>query len=243
MTVTADKPAPYAPASAIMNLVERHRGKGLPSPVDADVLARAGISDSLIPRTLQALQTLDLIDESGAPSEVLEGIRLAPEAEYQQRLAEWLNAVYADALAFVDPATDAETQIRDAFRSYKPVGQQSRMVSLFRGLFTAAGVMPERQRQATPRKPRTPGSPRAQAPKAAGATSSPQGERKPPPPPIYIPSGMPPALAGLMANLPMESGGWTSEERERFMSTFGAVLDFCFPITVKSGPTNTATDQ
>lgn len=55
MPVTVDQPAPYAPASAILDLIERHRNKGLPAMVDADALGRAGVSDSLIPRTLQAL--------------------------------------------------------------------------------------------------------------------------------------------------------------------------------------------
>src|SRR5690606_15755196 len=151
MPVTTDQPAPYDPATAILDLIERHRNRGLPPLVDADVLARAGISDSLIPRTLQALKTLDLLTDDGRPSEVFEGIRLAPSGEYQQRLAEWLNAAYADALTFIDPATDDEVAIRDAFRKYIPTGQQSRMVTLFIGLFTAAGVMPPRQKQAAPK--------------------------------------------------------------------------------------------
>ncbi len=60
MAVTQEKPAPYAPASAILDIVSRYRNRGLVFPVNADVLARVGISDSLIPRTLQALQVLDL---------------------------------------------------------------------------------------------------------------------------------------------------------------------------------------
>ena len=142
MAVTQGKPAPYAPASAILALIERHRNKGLPVPVNADVLGRASISKSLIPRTLQAMQTLDLIDEDGKPTPILEGLRLAPETEFLHRMTEWLNAAYSDALTFVDPATDDEGRIRDAFRSYNPVGQQSRMVALFTGLFKAAGGAP-----------------------------------------------------------------------------------------------------
>ena len=110
MPVTANAAGPYAPASVILGLVDRHRNKGLPTPVDAEVLARASVSESLTPRTLQALRTLDLIDESGKPTDVLEGLRLAPEAEYSQRLAEWLNVAYADVLSFVDPAIDDETR-------------------------------------------------------------------------------------------------------------------------------------
>ena len=111
MPVTQEGSAPYAPTTAIVGLIERHRQKGLPSPVTEGILQRAGISASLSSRTLQALVTLDLIDEQGRPTPTLEGIRLAPEPEYKQRLADWLRAAYADALSFIDPQQDDETKI------------------------------------------------------------------------------------------------------------------------------------
>jgi len=245
MPVTADQPAPYAPASAVLDLVTRHRNKGLQSPVDFDVLARSGISDSLIPRTLQALRILDLITEDGRPSDVLEGIRLAPENEYKQRLADWLTGAYADALAYVDPAVDDEVAIRDAFRKYVPTGQQSRMVTLFMGLFTAAGVMPERSKQDPPRKAGTVTPPKTRAaaaptparPHAVAPTRQPERNSSP------IMSNVPPALAGLLASLPPEGQGWTKERRNMFVSTFGAVVDFCIPIVTETANTNTATGE
>lgn len=230
MAVTPDRPGPYAPGSAVLSLIHKHRTRGLPSPIDASVLERAGVSPSLIPRTLQAIQTLDLIGEDGRPTEVLEGIRLAPEAEYQKRLADWLTDAYADALAFVDPATATETDIRDAFRKYVPTGQQDRMVSLFIALFTAAGVMPERQRQPAPRKPNAGGGMRlvksvlAKPPKPRQQHGG-GGEG------AHTPvTGLPPALAGLLQSLPATGQGWSQETRDKFYTTFGAVLDFCIPI-------------
>lgn len=234
MPVSIDHPVPYAPASAVLDLIERHRNKGLPPLVDADVLLRAGISDSLVPRTLQAMKSLDLLTDDGRPSEVFEGIRLAPTVEYQQRLTEWLSAAYADALSYVDPATDDEVAIRDAFRKYTPNGQQPRMVSLFMGLFTAAGVMPPRQKaSASPSSPRL----RQSAPKLFKASKG-----KLPLPPRYPPDissrqvqftpagNVPPALAGLLATLPIDNGIWTQERRNQFVATFSAVLDYTFKI-------------
>jgi hypothetical protein len=235
MAVTQDRPAPYAPASAILSLIEKYRNRGLPSPIDGGVLERAGVSPSLIPRTLQALQTFDLIGEDGRPTEVLEGIRLAPEAEYKKRLADWLTDVYADALAFIDPATATDTEIRDAFRKYVPVGQQDRMVSLFTGLFTAAGVMPPRESKPAPRKSGT---------QATRPTVTPMTRRKADPAVVrrhygggdsgsqqsQLPSGIPPALAGLLQSLPASGQGWPKERRDAFLATFGAVIDFCFPV-------------
>lgn len=225
MAVTQNSPAPYAPASAILSIIEKYRNRGLPSPIDAGVLERAGVSTSLVPRTLQALQALELISDDGRPTQVAEGIRVAPESEYKARLAAWLTDVYADALAFVDPATATETDIRDAFRKYTPHGQQDRMVSLFTGLFTAAGVMPERERRPVPRTKAVPPKqrltfttvkPRDRGQGGGGGSGH--------------TSGLPPALAGLLQSLPANGQDWTQEARDKFYTTFGAVLDFCIPI-------------
>ncbi|UPT61714.1 MAG: DUF5343 domain-containing protein [Hyphomonadaceae bacterium JAD_PAG50586_4] len=162
MAVTTTAPAPYAPPSAVLEVINRHRARGLPAPITQEVLGRAGISESLIPRTLQALQSLDLINENGMPSPTLEGLRLAPEHEFKARIAEWLNGAYADVLQFIDPATASDTDVRDAFRSYNPIGQQGRMVTLFQGLYAAAGIGSERQSAPRPAARTAPPKPRAQ---------------------------------------------------------------------------------
>ncbi|GJL89809.1 MAG: hypothetical protein DHS20C03_35180 [Minwuia thermotolerans] len=225
MPVTSDKPAPYAPASAIVSIIERHRNRGLPFPVDADTLARAGVSESLIPRTLQALQTLDLIANDGGPTEMLESIRLAPEAEYKKYMEDWLRVAYADALQFIDPATATETEVRDAFRSYKPTGQQNRMVTLFIGLFAAAGVAPEKP------KPVPQG---VRAKQAAAKSRSQSGRSKVQPQPDAQPrqfdNNLPPALTGLLASLPRSGEGWSQDRRNGFVTAFGYVLDYLYPI-------------
>jgi hypothetical protein len=223
MPVTAETAAPYAPASAVLEIVQRHRAKGLPPVVDSAVLERSGISHSLVPRTLQALETLDLIDGDGRPTRVFESIRLASESDYQARLAEWLNAAYADALAFIDPATATESQIRDAFRHYQPVGQQSRMVALFLRLYAAAGVSAGRERARRQRGEKS----------AAGAPAVKRGhaqqERQ------LVPEiNLPAPLGGLLTKLPREGDGWTRQQRDKFMTAFGATLDLCFPILAKA---------
>jgi len=230
MAVTPDQPAPYAPTSAVLDLIERHRNRGLPPVVDADVLLRAGISDSLVPRTLQALRALDLLTEEGRPSEVFEGLRLAPSSEYQARLTEWLNAAYADALTFIDPATDDEVAIRDAFRKYIPTGQQGRMVTLFMGLFTAAGVMPQRSKQAPGKKAPVNGTSRPVArPSSRPSKSAPPRASEPHHRPSQSGS-LPAALTGLLATLPSEGQSWTQAQRDKFVATFGVVLDYSFPV-------------
>jgi hypothetical protein len=227
MAVTADKPAPYAPAKTILDIVARHRDRGLPSPISPEVLGRAGIPESLLPRTIQALQTLDLITEAGLPTATFEGIRLAPEAEYKKRLEDWIKGAYADIFAFVDPAVDGETRIQDAFRSYQPAGQRMRMVTLFQGLCAAAGVLAEKEKSA--RAPAPSFSPGMRA--AAARVAKERFKGTPQRSPKGQATDLPAPLAGLLASLPPEGEGWTKEARERFLTTFTAVLDFCFPIT------------
>ncbi|HWY60426.1 MAG TPA: DUF5343 domain-containing protein [Rhizomicrobium sp.] len=232
MAVTAATSAPYAPPSAIMEVVNRFR-RGLPPPITAEVLGRAGISDSLIPRTLQALRVLDLITDDGAPTPVLEGLRRSPEPEFQKRLTEWLNTAYADVLAFIDPATADEGAISDAFRSYNPVGQQPRMVTLYIGLYTAAGVRKLEKGAEKSATPRTAAAkPRARAISAPAAkplswiaTAREKASAQ---------SGMPPALAGLMASLPPAGTGWTKETRDKFVALFGVTLDYSIPIITQA---------
>lgn len=231
MPVTADKPAPYATAGAILDIISRYRSRGLPSPINGEALGRVGIAQTLVARTVQALHTLDLIDaETGVPTPTFEALRLAPEVEFKKRLEDWLKGAYADVFAFVDPSKDGEGRIRDAFRTYQPFGQQERMVLLFQGLCTAAGLLPDK-----PQQPRTTSvRPLVVRPRPVATAQAPRASTKPA---FYGGGGMqpaiPPALAGLLSSLPPMGEGWTRPERDKFLTTFGAVLDYVIPVVVR----------
>jgi len=231
--VTSDKPAPYAPASSIVDLIERYRNRGLPSPVTADVLLRAGISQSLVSRTLYALQVLDLIDEQGLPTKTFEGIRLAPEAEYKQRLSEWLQGAYADVLKFVDPGVDDETKVRDAFRSYQPVGQQSRMITLFLSLLAVAGMVTDKRVSQPRRASRSP-APAYRTSNGNSQNSTKSGnsdlkkesvtDQSPPPPP----SGAAKAssfMEKLLEKFPAFDPSWPDEIKEKWFAGFSDLIE------------------
>ena len=143
--------------------------------------------------------------------------------EYKARLSEWLNAAYADVCEIVDPATDDETKIRDAFRPFQPAGQQTRMVTLFSGLYAAAGIAVEKP--VTPTKRPRSGSHSAARRKIGAKTPTPKGKNFEPA------TGIPDPLAGLLSDLPPQGQGWTQAKRDKFMTTFAVVLDFCFSIT------------
>lgn len=237
MAVT-EQSAPYAPSSVMLMLLDRNREKGLPNPITTDVLQRLGVSDSLVQRTLQALKALDLIGDDGKHTGTLDVLRRAPEAEYQPALAEWLKAAYEHTLDVVDPATATDVQIRDAFRRYNPVSLQPRMIRLFTSLFEAAGVRAPSESKPAPKKP-TAGTVARAAPRAPRpalrsmqplAPRAPQGH--------VAPTGMHPALAGLISSLPPPEVGWTQEERDRFLTAFGVVLDFAYPPGLRQPPEN-----
>jgi hypothetical protein len=228
MAVTSEQSAPYPAPGVFIPLLERNRERGLPNPLTSEHLQRLGVSDSLVPRTLQAFKTLDLIEEDGRHCAILERLRRAPEAEYKPLMAEWLKAAYAHALDVIDPATADEVAIRDAFRHYNPISMQQRMVSLFIALFETAGVRVEASKPA-PKKTQPAAAPR-QASKPISIRRGPAAQssmmRTPTPP---VATGLHPALAGLLAGLPTPGQSWTQADRDRFVAAFGVVLDFAHP--------------
>lgn len=143
MALSQETSAPYAPKAAIIGLLEKNRTSGLPNQINKSALSRLGVSDSLLDRTFQALVILDLIGEDGSQTETLNGLRVAPEAEYESKLAVWLNHAYGDIIQFADPSEGNEVSVRDAFRTFSPQSQVDRMVSLFVGLYKMAGIWPE----------------------------------------------------------------------------------------------------
>jgi hypothetical protein len=226
MPLQADGNAPYAPAPAVIDVVRRYRDRGLQTPFNADVLVRAGVADSLAPRTLQALRLLELIDDAGEPTEALEALAKAPtDDEYRERLAALIRRVYAEVFSFVDPAEEGPDRIRGAFRSYTPRGQLDRMVRLFLGLCVHAGIIPESAarltgtpnggstRRETPRRERQSAAPRRRG--SGARTASP---------------GLPPALAGLIDELVELGPSWNAEQRDRFLSAFRSMVDYSYPV-------------
>jgi hypothetical protein len=227
MAVQANGPAPYAPPATVISLIQRYRNHGLATPFTVDVLMRAGVTESLAPRTLQALRILDLIDSAGEPTEQFLDLAQARSDEFRDRLAAVIRSAYSEVFAFADPSTDDVSRIEDAFRSYTPRGQRSRMVTLFLGLCEEAGI-------ATPAPRRQAAGPKKAAAMVTGRSARrgrPPAKSGAPRPPQGAPANeVPPALVGLLSELPVPGMPWTRDRRDTFIRTFGSVLDFLYPV-------------
>lgn len=142
MAIVPNGAAPYPPAGKVIDLVERHRAQGLPTPLNADKIERLTGTPGLAQRLMKTLTLLDLIDGEGAPTAQFENLAKVPtDAEFKDRFADMIRSAYADVFQYIDPANATYEQIEGQFRNYTPRGQLARMVALFRGLCEYAGLM------------------------------------------------------------------------------------------------------
>ncbi len=238
MTIQSDGPAPYTAPKAIISLVEAYRTRGLTTPFTVDVLIKAGVSETLAPRTLNSLKLLGLIDEAGEPTPQFVDLRKAGQDDFQPRLQALLREAYAEVFSYVDPATDAHQRIRDAFRSYTPFGQQGRMVTLFLGLCEYAGLI-EASAEPQGSRGRTP----ATAPRERTTAARELTTRIIQPNPRRIrearaygggyeaPSpGGHQLIQGLLRELPPVGGTWQASKRDAWLELQRAVFNVLYTI-------------
>ena len=224
MAIETDGSAPYASSKSLIGLIEGYRNKGYATPFNHAVLAKAGVEDSLIARTMQSLKLLDLINDDGTPTEQFEALKLARgDDEFKKRLASWLTSVYAPILSYWSPGTDPLDDLAQAFRGYKPEGQRLRMVALMSALFKYAGIIEETTSTAKVAKV----GKRASAKKPPSSSPNPTRRPRPRTPPNA--GELPPSVAGLLSELP-RGRVWTTSERDDWLATLEILLNRAYKV-------------
>ena len=224
MPLAHDGPAPYAPPAAVLTVIDAFRNRGLSTPITTDVLMRAGVQESLAPRTLSSLKLLELVNEAGEPTDHFQALRKVPSEEYRARFAEFVREIYAEVFNFVDPANDPIERISDAFRGFTPHGQRERMVTLFLGLCdhaevitglptrSAANIMAKRRAPAGNAATRTVRAPRA-VPEVKHEPATRGQQTRNEEPQNQLPS-VHPLLDGLFKTLPPVGSVWAKDDRQ-----------------------------
>jgi hypothetical protein len=224
---------PYAPVEPVMRVIRRLRERGLPDPLTRKSLPTLGIAEGNADRVEKALGFLGLIDAEGHRTQTFDRLGKASTDEYQPILAEVIRAAYAPILAIVDPTSDTDVAINDAFRPYEPSGQRARMVSLFTGLCKEAGIveggpvtrMPKAKRG---QQGKTPPRIWLDQPTAAGSSG-----RRDQDDPVSGPDLR--LLSALIQQLPKETR-WTRVRREKWIQAVTATVDLLYEVE-GNGPT------
>jgi len=143
MTVAAERDLafrPYAPSANVVSVLQRLRRMNTPPRLTSEFLGGAGVSEALRNRVLAAMRFLELIDDEQHPSDTLRSLVVAPDEDYRKLLEATLRSAYREDFENVDPTTDPQIRILNAFQRYQPRSQHERQVMLFLGLCREAGI-------------------------------------------------------------------------------------------------------
>jgi hypothetical protein len=169
--------APYAPPSAVIDLLHRYRERTPPQQFTTAILEDIGISKGNTHRVLAALEFLGFLDAKNRPQPALLKLRTLSEDEYRELLAERIRGAYHRLFETMDPENDPPDRLRDHFRRYDPASQTNRQYLFFGGLCVEAGIIQKHRPTAEPtpkgaRKspPRTADQPRARVPQEGPLT-------------------------------------------------------------------------
>ena len=216
---------PYAPVKSVLQVVRRYHERGLPEPLNADVLQQVGVSSSLYSPVFRTLLFLELVDESGMKSAKFENIRRSASNDYAATLADIVRQAYSAIFVIANPGEDELTAITDAFRKYDPANQRDRMVRLFIGLCEEAEIIqPGTHQIKTTRKPRTSSS----QPRLQKVATSPATETLAPTIDETIDLDYR-LVSSIVQQLP-KNGHWTAEKRGKWINAMTSAIDLLIDV-------------
>jgi len=238
MTTEEKLPAPaYVSFRTFRNFLDWLGEEGVPSRIDRSFWGQK-FSGAAAGQLLATLRFFGLIDENGVPDPFLE--TMAKDGEQRKVMLRSLMERYDSALEGVDLERATAGELDERFRRYNVSGGTlDRAITFFIQAAQYCGIplsphITKRKRVARPNggvaQPRRRGRP----PKV-------KAEREKPEPQVIRPTsivdslGLHPTVTPLLQELNRIGSNWDKADRDKWVETFLAVLDYAYPARKAKG--------
>jgi hypothetical protein len=224
MPPNRDLPPPYFAFKTLTNTITKMEEVGPPNRIDRYFLS--GMSGAGQTQFIAGLKSLGLIDEEGAVQPQFVEIVTKPD-ERPALIGQVLHERYPEAVEL--GKTNATTgELLEVFQQYGVQGDTARKaIAFYLKAAEYVGDIPLSPNFKTPSTrssgggtKRRPKKTQTQEDKPASSTGN-----------DGVPSGLHPALAGLLATIPKQGHTWTKDEHDRFKAAFDPVLAIAAPIS------------
>ena len=220
---TKTAPPPYFAFRTLTNMIVKMEEHGPPNRVDRSFLT--GMSGAGQTQFIAGLKSLGLIDDDGAVQPRLTEMVSKPD-ERPALIGQMLRERYPEAVALGE--TNATTgELVEVFNRYGVQGDTARKaIAFYLNAADYAGDIPRSPNFKTPtvksgtgtRRRGRPAKTEQQTPGGNGAGGG------------GLPTGLHPALSGLLGDIPKRGQTWTQQQHDDFMEAFTAVLKIGAPI-------------
>jgi len=226
-TQTKPIPPPYFAFRTLTNLLVKMEEHGPPTRIDRTFLT--GMSGAGQTQFIAGLKSLGLIDDEGVVQQRLIDLVTRPD-DRPALIGQALHDRYPAAVELGKKGNTTTGELLDVFRdSYGLQGDTARKaIGFYLAAARYAGNIPLSPNFKTPSVrtgaggARKRGRPRNQA-ESNGAAADTHARD--------IPSGIHPALAGLLGDIPKRGKTWTQEEHDDFMAAFEPLLKIAAPVS------------
>lgn len=225
-TETRQTPPAYFAFKTLTNLIVRMEEHGPPPRIDRTFLS--GMSGAGQTQFLAGLKSLGLIDEEGATQPTLIDLVNRP-GDRPRLIGQMLRSCYPEAVELGKTAATTG-QLVEVFNDYGVRGDTARKaIAFYLNAANYAGDIPLSPHFKTPTvtssgAPRRRGRPARAAPVVEQNGHTPDAGSG-------IPTGLHPALAGLLGDIPKRGQTWTKRQHDDFMDAFRAVIKLAAPIS------------
>lgn len=212
---------PYFAFKTLTNMLTQMEEHGPPNRVDRSFLS--GMSGAGQTQFIHGLKSLGLIDGEGNVQPQLTALVTAPD-DRQALIGQLVRSRYPEAVE-LGKGNATTGELVDVFRdSYGVQGDTARKaISFFLAAAKYAGDIKLSPNFKTPtNRTGAPGKKRPRASTSDGQTVDNTQSN--------LPTGLHPALAGLLLDIPKRGQSWTQVQHDDFMAAFKAVLKIGAPI-------------